>query len=376
VPGRVGHDRIDAKRPGSGLTDTHRAAGRVREEAEPASTDVTEVAPGILRLQLPIHLPGLGHTNCYALEDERGWAVVDPGLPGAKPWKAMIQRFATAGFRPDDVHTVVVTHSHIDHFGGSGRLRTKAGARVVTSRSFRTWWDPDDVDDPDAWEGVDFDRDRAPWNRLTPWGGDHPRPPLRVRVRYSLLRPFMRRVFPTPSPSVRLDDAETIHLGRREWVAVHTPGHTPDHLCLYDPDGGVLLSGDHVLPTITPHISGADAGPDPLSAFEASLDKVAALGTVRHVLPAHGHPFTDLPARVGAIRRHHAERLDRLREAMAALGEASVPELARHLFRPHAWGPMADSETYAHLEHLRLAGQAERREVPLDHEGRYRYRLR
>ena len=348
----------------------------MREEARPATEDITEPAPGILRLQLPVHMPGLGHVNCYALEDGRGWTVVDPGLPGPKSWKAMEARFAAAGFGVRHVHTVVVTHSHVDHFGGAGRLRTKAGADVVSSRSFRTWWDPDDHDDPDAWEGVDFDADAMPWKRETPWGGTHPRPPLKVRARYRLLRPLSKRYFPTPSPSVRLDDAQAVTLGGREWVALHTPGHTPDHLCLLDADAGVLLSGDHVLPTITPHISGVDAGPDPLRAFEASLEKVAAIPGVRHVLPAHGHPFTDLGGRVADIERHHEERLGRLRDFMDELGWASVVDLSQRLFRPQVWGPMAESETYAHLEHLRLAGDAQRREVaPAGPGGRFEYSL-
>lgn len=349
----------------------------LREEAQPASEDVTEAAPGVLRLQLPVRMPGLGHVNCYALEDERGWTVVDPGMPGPKPWKAMEHRFAAAGFRVRDVHTVVVTHSHIDHFGGAGRLRKTAGASVVSSTSFRTWWDPDDVDDPDAWDGVDFDAGTLPWERETPWGGEHPKPPRSVRFRYKVLRRASKRFFPTPSPSVRLADAETVRFGRRDWVAVHTPGHTPDHLCLYDPEGGVLLSGDHVLPTITPHISGLDGGRDPLTAFDASLHKVAGLDGVRHVLPAHGHPFADLGGRVEAIRDHHAERLELLRKALADAGEASVPAMTRQLFRPRSWGPMADSETFAHLEHLRLAGEATRVEVDgADRaEGRFRYSL-
>ena len=149
-------------------------------------------------------------------------------------------------------------------------------------------------------------------------------------------------------------------LGRREWVALHTPGHTPDHLCLYDPAGGVVLSGDHVLPTITPHISGIDAGPDPLSAFFSSLEKVGELDDVNTVLPAHGHPFEDLRARVKDIERHHEERLARLREANGELGAATVEQLSQRLFRQRSWGPMAESETYAHLEHLRLSGQATR----------------
>ena len=83
-------------------------------------------------------------------------------------------------------------------------------------------------------------------------------------------------------------------LARREWVAMHTPGHTADHLCLFDPAEGVLLSGDHVLPTITPHISGIGTSEDPLAEFFASLDRMTELEGVTIVLPAHGHPFADL----------------------------------------------------------------------------------
>ena len=145
-------------------------------------------------------------------------------------------------------------------------------------------------------------------------------------------------------------------------MSVHTPGHTPDHLCLFDPAGGVLLSGDHVLPTITPHISGVAAGPDPLARFFRSLDRMHDLDGVTQVLPAHGHPFDDLDGRVEAIRVHHIERLDTLREASAKLGSATVEAYSHELFRPQVWGSMAESETYAHLEHLRLTGQATRTE--------------
>ena len=55
--------------------------------------------------------------------------------------------------------------------------------------------------------------------------------------------------------------------------------------------------------------------------------------------------FTDLPGRAKDIRRHHEERLARLREAAAQLGEASVEQLAQRLFRPRSWGSMAGSET-------------------------------
>ena len=89
-----------------------------KQEQEPASTEVREVAPGVLRMQLPISMPGLGHVNCYALEDSDGVALVDPGLPGEESWQALMDRLATASIPVERVHTVVVTHSHPDHFGG------------------------------------------------------------------------------------------------------------------------------------------------------------------------------------------------------------------------------------------------------------------
>ena len=117
-----------------------------------------------------------------------------------------------------------------------------------------------------------------------------------------------------------------------------------------------MLSGDHVLPTITPHIGGLNPNGDPLLAFFESLDKVAAYGPdVSVVLPAHGHPFDDLAGRAKAIQDHHVERLDRCAEPpRSSAGRRRVHELSAHLFSPRAQGPMADSETFAHLEHLRL----------------------
>jgi glyoxylase-like metal-dependent hydrolase (beta-lactamase superfamily II) len=321
-----------------------------RQEQEPASDEVTEVAPGVLRMQLPIDMPGLGHVNCYALEDERGIAIVDPGLPGQESWTHLVDRLDRSGAGLARVHTVIVTHSHPDHFGGAGRVRQEVGAELVTHELFRTWWDPSEDETP-------LEEAPNPW-RATPWAGEEYMPDPDRRKRFEEMR--SNNLFPAPRPTRRVEDAEVVTLARREWVSMHTPGHTADHLCLFDPAEGVLLSGDHVLPTITPHISGIGTSEDPLAEFFASLDRMTELEGVTIVLPAHGHPFTDVAGRAKAIRRHHEERLDKLRDASREIGGfATVGELSQHLFSPRSWGPMADSETYAHLEHLRLLGGAE-----------------
>jgi glyoxylase-like metal-dependent hydrolase (beta-lactamase superfamily II) len=334
-----------------------------RQEQEPASAEITEMAPGILRSQLPISLPGLGHVNCYLLEDERGLAIVDPGLPGPSSWRALVQRLKAADYKPKHVHTVIVTHSHPDHFGGAGRLRDTYGAEVISHRSFRTWFDPREDEALDDEQASDSAPAPSPFGRQMPWRSDSTfRPPLKRRLRFGLYRVVARQFMRTPAPTRRVDDAEVITLARREWVALHTPGHTNDHLCLYDAANGIVLSGDHVLPTITPHISGLVAGADPLTEFFSSLDKVAGLEGVTLTLPAHGHPFDDLRGRAHEIRDHHTERLDVLRAAARELGDGTVEEYSHKLFRERSWGQMAESETYAHLEHLRETGEVTSRD--------------
>ena len=342
----------------------------MRQEQEDAKPEVTEVAPGILRAQIPIHFTGLGHVNMYLFEDERGWAAMDPGLPGPQTWKAIKDRLRQVGAKVKDVHTVVVTHSHPDHFGSAEKLRREAGAELVAATDFRTFFDllePDILESPESRSKTSdaeaLDRLRNRFDQKTPWGGEMPRPPLPGAGPAGWVkRRVARRYFMAPRPNHRVAAGETLRLGRREFVGVHTPGHTADHLCLFDPSDGVLLSGDHVLPSITPHISGlGSVSDDPLMDFMESLDKVAALPGVDLCLPAHGHPFTNMTERVADIKKHHDERLDELATISSELGEANVEQLMQQLFSERVWGNMAEAETYAHLEHLRLAGRAESR---------------
>jgi glyoxylase-like metal-dependent hydrolase (beta-lactamase superfamily II) len=353
-------------------------SGVTKQEQEPASGEIVEIAPGVLRSQLPIQMPGLGHVNMYILEDEQGAAVVDPGLPTPASWRAIQDRLQKAGVPLQRVHTVVVTHSHPDHFGSAEKLRREADAELVAATDFRTFFDilePDLVESPAERSRADdaaaIARLRDRFEATTPWGGQMPRPPMPGPGPIGWVkRRIARRYFMAPRPDRRLADGERVRLGPREFVSVHTPGHTEDHLCLFDPDDGVLLSGDHVLPSITPHISGlGSVTEDPLADFVGSLDKVARLDGVSTALPAHGHPFTNLHERVEAIKGHHDERLAKLGEISQAVGEADVETLMRELFSERAWGNMAEAETYAHLEHLRLAGRAESRWE----DGRLRY---
>ncbi|MBI1844332.1 MAG: MBL fold metallo-hydrolase [Actinobacteria bacterium] len=348
----------------------------MKQEREPARTEITEVAPGVLRLQLPVRMPGLGHVNTYLFEDKRGASVIDPGMPGPGNWRALRTRLHDAGFRVRDVHTVIVTHSHPDHYGAAARLAKVAGAELVAHETFQSWLadpgpcidgDHDHDESPDPDERCTASRNGAhmgpPWSQPMPWSSQKGWGAFARTSTVRAFQPLMRRFGP-PVPTRRLHTGEVITLANREWIARHTPGHTPDHLCLHDPTEHVLISGDHVLPTITPHIAGVGGGPSPMAAFLRSLDEIAELQSVKTVLPAHGHPFHNLVERVEAIRRHHEEHFETLRAASEKLGWSTVTDLSHELFAQRNWGFMAESETYAHLEHLRLEGKAEREREP------------
>jgi len=359
-----------------------------REEQEEARSEISEVAPDVLRMELPIHMPGLGHVNCYAIIDKEGAAIVDPGLPGPGTWRALCDRLRQAGLTPKDVHTVIVTHSHPDHFGGASRFARESGAKVIAHRTFRfgpmgsdahAEVSADDVAAQSADESNREDEtvEKTPTESMreftkgkTPWGGQHPRPPMKTRLKWRMMS-AMGKGSIVPEITHPVEHGDVLILAKREWFVVHTPGHTSDHFCLHDPESGVFLAGDHVLPTITPHISGISSSPDPLSSFFYSLDRVGEIHDVETVLPAHGHPFDDLHARSEAIKRHHHERLEHVVSISREIGRpANVETFMQQLFKPRSWGAMAESETYAHLEHLRIAGDAERSE---DDDGTFLY---
>ena len=153
-----------------------------------------------------------------------------------RPWPARAGRLGWAA-RPaarasvplSRIHTVVITHSHPDHFGGAARLRGETGADILTHASFKLWWERGDGLDDRPSDALD---DPDQWSRPTPWGTQF-QPPTDGAI--SEMRDEMRSGDHTPHPTSGSRTPRSSCSAGREWVSMHTPGHTPDHLCLYDP---------------------------------------------------------------------------------------------------------------------------------------------
>jgi len=179
-------------------------------------------------------------------------------------------------------------------------------------------------------------------------------------------------------PARELEDGEILELGGRRLQVVWTPGHSPGHICLFDPDERAILTGDHILPGITPHVGywgGCDS--DPLGMFLTSLRKVEALRALT-ALPAHREPIADVSGRIAEILAHHAEREAEINTLLGsewrtgaeiAAGLSWRRGKARFQSLPSMQRVLALVETLAHLEHLCAIDHIERSE-----DGVLRYR--
>ncbi len=148
--------------------------------------------------------------------------------------------------------------------------------------------------------------------------------------------------------------------------AVWTPGHTPGHLCFHDETHDLLLTGDHILPRITPNVSSYDMTSNPLQDYLASLETLRGLQPAE-VLPAHEYRFADLDSRLDYLGEHHQERLAEAQEILAGAGAAGLTawQAATGVTWSRAWSALvsfqrqaAVGEVLSHLRYLQARGLA------------------
>ncbi len=334
-----------------------------------------EPAPGIFRLVLPLPFPGLDRVNSYLLADTEGsFTLVDCGiyLPegddgtldegGSDPeplprgaqaashdaWDDLVAALAACDVEVDAVTRLVVTHPHIDHYGMAARFLEESGASLTMHES--------------AGEDLELYRDpRAIIDRLREMFAQHGvgAEELEDLTQYEDWRPFVSGVVDATDP---VAGGETMAVGPRQWEIVYTPGHARAHICLWSASDRILISGDHLLPTVTPHIDfkrGVDQ--DPLGDFLASLEKVERLDPAL-VLPGHGSPFDEGAERARVVARHHDRRLGSILQVIRHR-PATADTITDEIFGDsllHFQHRLALGEALAHLAYLHRRGEIER----------------
>jgi glyoxylase-like metal-dependent hydrolase (beta-lactamase superfamily II) len=242
--------------------------------------------------------------------------------------------------RLEQVRLLASTHAHSDHWGQAAPICERAGCEF--------WMHPNHahaISDPE----------RRLERRLEV--------ARQSGVPEQALRSYAERARDVPSgigrviePDRSLVPGVEIDTDLGTWTVHETPGHAPSHVCLYQPERRLLISGDHLLGRVSLYF---DFGwtPDPVGEFLHSLGVVEVLDT-RLCLAGHGRPFTDVPGHIDANRRLVDERLSAVQAAVAD-GPRTAVELVPDVYCEPLTQTNAGwllSQTLCYLTHLERKG--------------------
>lgn len=328
--------------------------------AIPESGSVCQVADGVYWLRMPLPF-ALDHINLYLLEGDDGLYIVDTGVQSNRS-KAIWQHcLATLG-KP--LAGVIVTHMHPDHCGLAGWLCQHF--KVPLYMSALEYYGAIAYFSPNPGADVSVERDyfiRAGLSeqQASEYVKDH--------------NQYVESVSPIPLAYHRLRDGATLSIGERNWQ-IHTfGGHSPEHVCLFDPVEKLLIGGDQILPFISPNIGVYSREPEanPLTDYLASLQALKALPADTLVLPAHNRLYTGLHTRCDELTSHHESLLDNLLthcNTAKTLCECLPVLYGRELTGQLLFFALAEG-----LAHLNFLVKADKLSRLLDDAGVYRYQI-
>ena len=312
---------------------------------------VERLRDGLWSVPVPMLGP-LRYVSVYVFAlDGGGLGLIDTGWESDEGWTALTEGLTSIGGGIGDVRGVLITHLHFDHLGLAERVRRASGAWIAMHPADAAVVGSPVHRDPVASVAAEVDF-------LVFLGADPDEAATDVGPPENLAR-FSRMAI----PDRLLEHGDTAEFPGWRLRAVHTPGHTAGHLCFGEERTGLLFSGDHVLPRITPNISTAHDGPaDPLRHYLESLGAVGA-DEPAEVLPAHEWRFRGLSERTAAIAAHHEHRLTELLDAIRSYPHSTPWQLAGHLTWSRPWEQyerrmriFAVTETDAHLRLLASRG--------------------
>lgn len=302
---------------------------------------------GVGQIRLPLPFPGLKWTNAYVIEGDAGLTLIDTGIDNLETRNALEKGMAELGHSLEKISTLICTHMHPDHMGMAYKLVAEGSMAFVMHDSAHTV-----VERYNDWT--------ISRRNLASLAAEHGAPAEFVaRTAGSDKRPDWAGTAIEPTNPVanggeiRIDDGRVL-------TAVHTPGHENSHICLVDSRTGVLFSGDHVLPRITPVVM-YEQEPDPLGTYLESLRVIEAMD-VGLTYPAHIDILERGSLRARQIILHHERRLGAMVQEVR-MRPKTAWQLVGDIFRPNLDAleqRLALSETLAHIEYLRLRGELTR----------------
>jgi glyoxylase-like metal-dependent hydrolase (beta-lactamase superfamily II) len=261
---------------------------------------------------------GLPYVLLYLIASKGETLLVDCGWNTDDSLLALQEQLHEVGTDVTDIQNLLLTHAHPDHCGLGGRLKELTSCKIWM-HELETGFLESRYADPDAL-----------LERMDSWYSRHGVDPIDKEAleRGSMPMRFFVSIF---KPDEQMKGGETMSVGDFVFEVVWTPGHSPGHICLYEPNHRLLLSGDHVLPKITPNVSlHPQQRENPLKDYLESLDKVAQL-KIDRVLPAHEWDIEWFKKRIDEMKDHHNERLEEMFESVPSEDAVTATDVAQRI---------------------------------------------
>lgn len=240
--------------------------------------------------QIPLKMPfsATPSMNVYLIKGDE-LALVDTGVGDRLSVGLISKEIESFG----SLAMIINTHEHIDHIGGNARIKEITGARIAAHKRAAMM-----IGDPTI---------------------------------------MNKRGMPPIRPSevdIHLDDDEVIDLGSVKLRVIHSPGHSPGHICLYYEDEKVLFGGDNILDTATTYVGSGVFGN--MTDYLESLNRLLKLD-LDMILPAHGEIIRDPGSKIRESIEHKKAREKEILKVLDD-GEISLDNLIKKVYKvkyPH-----------------------------------------
>lgn len=296
------------------------------------------------RLQLPTPF-GVGAVNCYVLPGDV-LTLIDPGPETADTREQLHSGLNERGYAIGDIETVLITHPHMDHFGGARRLADESGARVLAHKDAA-----DRLADPVSY----FEGEQKFFEEFLQSMGV---PKDTAETLLELPEPYTEFQRPV-TPDRTLADGDRIDIGT-SLGCIHTPGHAVGSVCYTLSTANLVFTGDNLLsditpnPTLTTAAGKTDERTRSLPTYLSSLEKLRSVDETMGY-GGHGGRIPDLHERINETIAHHNDRKDHIAELIADSETGKTPyQLMNELFPdlPATEGFVGISEIVGHLDLL------------------------
>lgn len=253
-----------------------------------------KVLNNIYRIELPLPNNPLKTLNSYLIKGEEKNLLIDTGFNRQECYNVLISALDELNVGLDQID-IFVTHLHADHSGLVPKLIRKktivycseADGTIINRCNTDEYWH--EMESIYCLHGFPDRNENAKTRTHPGWV---------FRSKEDIAFTYV-------------NDGDVLNVGEYSFKLIHTPGHTPGHMCLYDEKKQVLFSGDHILGDITPVITIDLNHKSPLTKYLRSLKLIKQL-PIKHIFTAHRRKISDPYKRISELEEHHMRRLEQV----------------------------------------------------------------